>query len=278
MPTLPRSAAIAGIFALAQDYFPDKQPDWPRWASPKLNGVRAMWVPGAGLFSRDGIPYEDGVLPHIEAACKALGNVWLDGELYCHGMPLQHINARAGVNRKKPHAECEKIVFNIFDLPQVPDSAEARYNQLGTMLRGMTSPLARVPQHLCSCRAKADACNSANLAQNYEGTMYKHPGGYIPGRSSMLLRRKLWLDGEFAVVELLAGDGKFDHSMGGVLCALPDGRQFHVGSFEFDDDERLRLWCEFTMNGTKPAQVKVQFRERSADGTPCRGKVISFLP
>lgn len=68
---------------------------WPRVAMPKLNGIRAMWD-GQRFWSRDGIMFTPGIVPHIEAA---LPPTRLDGEFYVHGWSLQRINGVVAVNR-----------------------------------------------------------------------------------------------------------------------------------------------------------------------------------
>jgi len=237
------------MFARPQDLDPKNSPDWPRWAMPKLNGVRAMWVPGVGLFSKDGVPYESGVLPHIEAALASTP-LWLDGELYAHGMSLQQINSRAGVNRVKPHADHAAIALHVFDSPQIKADCLERQRQLQG-LAGITF----VPHLEVKCDKEARTAYLAWLADGYEGACYKHPGEYVPGRSSMILRRKGWKDGEYDVVALVRGQGKYDNSIGGIICRSPEGLEFHVGSFEFDDDERLQIW----VRDPKPTRAKIRY-------------------
>lgn len=249
---LPRSEPVANMFARPQDYDPKNSPDWPRWAMPKLNGVRAMWVPGVGLFSKDGVPYESGVLPHIEAALKDT-DLWLDGELYAHGMSLQQINSRAGVNRVRPHADHAAIKLHVFDSPQLRADTERRQHIIRT--KEWAPAIELVPHTLVKCDREAANAYHAWVADGYEGACYKQPGEYVPGRSSMILRRKGWKDADYDVVALMRGDGKYDNSIGGIICRTPAGLEFHVGSFAFDDDERLKIWAAHT----KPTRAKVKY-------------------
>jgi hypothetical protein len=278
MSKLPSSPEIAGLFALATP-FDAANCDWPRWSMPKLNGVRAMWVPGVGMFSRDGIPYETGVLPHIEAACAAAGQ-WLDGELYIHGAPLQDINSRASIMRRVPHPDVGALRFHVFDMPQIAKGAEDRYNMLCTLkLQGRLDPGAiEVVEHRDgSCWDKARTAFTSFVAAGYEGAVYKHHGGYVPGRGKMLLKYKAWSDEDYDVVDLVQGqDGKFDHSLGAVICRDASGVTFTVGSFAFDDDTRLKIWVDYK-NGLKPARVKVKFLGLTRDKKPYNTQVLAFL-
>ena len=237
------------MFARPQDFDHKNSPDWPRWAMPKLNGVRAMWVPGVGLFSKDGVPYESGVLPHIEEAL-ADTKLWLDGELYAHGMSLQQINSRAGVNRVRPHADHAAIGFHVFDSPKI-------LHRQSVLLSSLPFEIPFVKHLEVKCDKEAATAFRAWIADGYEGACYKHPGEYVPGRSSMILRRKGWKDAEYDVVALVRGEagGKYDNSIGDVICRTDAGNEFSVGSFAFDDDERLKIWAAHT----KPTRAKVRY-------------------
>lgn len=267
---LPNVPEIAKLFALAADYDPNKEPSWPRWGTPKLNGLRAMWVPGAGFFSRDGVAYEPAILPHIEAAL-AHCTLWLDGELYSHGMSLQNINSRAGVVRSKPHADYAAISFNVFDSPHIPGRFDHRQNLIRDHLAAIaiTDAVRQVDFRECKCAAGANSAHRAYVSMGYEGTVYKHPGSYQPGRSSMMLRRKAWSDGDFEVVRLVQGrEGKFEHSMGAVVCRTPSGHEFEVGAFELTDEERLAIWF-----GPKPRMAKVRYLTLTDKGAPFNARV-----
>lgn len=278
MSKLPSCPDIAKMFALAQP-FDVANCDWPRWAMPKLNGVRAMWVPNVGMFTRDGIPYETGVLPHIEAALAATPH-WLDGELYTHGLSLQDINSRASIMRQVPHPDSSALRFHVFDMPQQPTGAEARYNTLCTLARtGQLDPaaIAIVEHRDASCWDKARTAFTSFVAAGYEGAVYKHHGGYQPGRSKMLLKYKAWSDEDYDVVELVRGeDGKFDHSLGAIICRDANGVTFTVGSFAFDDAARLKIWSDYQC-GLKPARVKVKYLGLTRDKKPYNTQVLAFL-
>ena len=271
--SLPRAAAIAGLFALAKE-LSGRKADSPRFATPKLNGIRAMWVPGVGFFSKDGVAYEGGTLPVIEALLKNCV-LFLDGELYVHGMSLQQINSIAGVVRNKPHESNGLMQFHVFDTPHSASGFEARQHEILAHLNNINALgtwVQQVPWKLCSCERKMAAAHTAYVSAGYEGSVMKHPGGYIPGASTMMIKQKAWLDEDYEVVRLIQGkDGKYDHSMGAVVCRTKDGVEFEVGSFELTDDERLALWC-----GTRPAYAKVKFLSLTDGKIPYNSRVIAL--
>ncbi|TXH46049.1 MAG: hypothetical protein E6Q97_30400 [Desulfurellales bacterium] len=268
---IPTTPAIKDLFALAMPYDEKKPPAWPVYATPKLNGVRAMWVPGLGFFSRDGAAYEPGILPHIEAELQP-SDLWIDGEFYCHGMHLQDINSRAGVVRKTPHKDAGAIKFHAFDLIHMPGTFVQRQARLQKLLAVLGNKhVVQVDNRVCGCERKADAFHKTYVSEGYEGTVYKQAGGYVGGRSRMMLKRKGWIDDDFAVVRLVEGAGKHIASLGAAVLRTAAGVEFEVGSFALNDDQRLDVWI-----GPKPASAKVKYLGLTADGRPFHAQVLAF--
>jgi DNA ligase-1 len=269
----PKAPDIAKAFMLAMPYEPGRLEAGIEYLGmPKLNGVRAMWVPGVGFVSRDGIPYEPGVLPHLEAE---LANVpiFVDGEFYVHGFSLQRINSLAGVGRVKPHPDHKLLEFHAFDQPFSSKDARTRMNVLDAVLAPLGA-VKVVPHRTVKCSRDADHVFTAFTALNYEGAMYKHSGAYRMGRSHKLLKRKAWNDEDFKVVELLVGEeGKYSNTLGALICETADGRRFKVGSFTFDDAERDYIWHNY-LRGTRPTTAKVKFLGWTDDKTPYHSQCL----
>lgn len=273
---LPRVESIAATFMLAEVYAPGQFiPGVDYIGMPKLNGVRAMWVPKVGFFSSDGIPYETGVLPHLEAElvnCK----VFLDGEFYVHGWTLQRINSVVAINRVRPHANVEAMQFHAFDIAMTSHNAETRMNDI-EMMTAAARHVVPVPWRWIKCCNQADAFFNAQLAQNYEGAMYKHSGAYRMGRSRLLLKRKGWLDEDFDVETFIEGEisGKYNGTLGALMCRTADGKSFKVGSFVFDDEERAELWKTWQAGPCK-ARAKVKFLGHTDDKLPYHTQCLAI--
>jgi hypothetical protein len=270
--SLPRSPEIAASFKLASKW-EDRKPDWPAFAMPKLNGIRCMYVPGVGFFTRDGIPWNDGVLGHIEEACRSQQN-WLDGELYAHGLHLQTINGIVAINRSKnnPSPDIGKIQFHVFDLPQHAGGFQIRQDAIRAAFAESNS-LQYVPYKEVKCETQAGIAHDVNVSLAYEGTIYCTPGGYSPGKGWHTIKRKAWVDDDFAVLALIKGrDGKYDHSLGAVQCITNNGVIFEVGSFEMTDSQRLEIF--YAEN--KPTKAKVKYRELTKDGAPFNARVLAL--
>ena len=255
----PKTPAIEATFMRAEVYAPGQFIAGVDYLGmPKLNGIRAMWVPKVGFFSSDGIAYATGVLPHLEAEladCKT----FLDGEFYIHGRALQKINSMASIMREKPHPQVEELQFHAFDIPYTTKDAETRMNDIA-MLTAAMSHVIPVKWQWIKCYRSADVFFDAQLAMNYEGAMYKHSGAYRMGRSRLLLKRKGWLDEDFDVVDMIEGEisGKYNGTLGALICRTADGSTFKVGSFVFDDADRLELWAAWQA-GQRKARAKVKF-------------------
>lgn len=270
---LPACAEIAALFARANTYVGDN--DWPRVATPKLNGIRAMWVPSVGLFSKDGVPYTDGVLPHIEAALKDCP-IMLDMELFNKELSLQEINSRAGVIRTGPHPDHARIQAWIIDAPHGLGGHDERMDQIQVALQRKlieNDSIVVVPAKISKCCRTADAIHAAYVSLGYEGTVYKSYSHYRPGKTDFMLKRKAWEDAEFAVVRLVEGDGKYAGTLGAVICRTAAGEEFSVGSFEMPDDERDAAW--FARDTWREAKIKYQgLTDR---GVPYTTRVLQFI-
>jgi len=211
---------------------------------PKLNGLRCMYIPGQGFYSRDGKRWNDAVLNHI---IPPTTDYILDGELYCHGMSLQKINAAVCVNRIEPGENANWIKFFAFDL------VEPKFNALTRMLllekiindhREEIEMLTMVEWEICKTRIELDACYTDYLAKQFEGQMLKSVfGSYMPQgtkerRTMNLQKRKPFIPDEFLCVgRVISTEGKCAGKLGALEFITYKGVRFEVGT-GFTDEER----------------------------------------
>jgi ATP-dependent DNA ligase len=216
---------------------------------PKLNGLRCMYIPGQGFYSRDGKRWNDAVLAHI---IPPTTDYILDGELYCHGMSLQKINAAVGVNRIEPGYEAGFVSFWAFDIVEPKFNALTRMLLLEKMLlhekllRDHTNyaGMYMVEWEICKTRIELDICYNHCITQGYEGQMLKSVfGSYMPQgtkeRPTMnLQKRKAFLDDEFLCVDrVVSTEGKCAGKLGALEFITSKGVSFEVGT-GFTDEER----------------------------------------
>lgn len=238
---------------------------------PKLNGLRAMYVPGRGFFTRDGIQWPAETLAHIVVN----NNVWLDGELYCHGMSLQDITSAVGVTRLGPGDDAKRVQFFPFDIV-MEANALARRDALMQMKFGVNV----VPFFgtLCYSRVLLDECYDAYVKQGYEGQMVKAASGYYIGQGKTkrptvnLQKRKAFLDNEFVCVGFTISDEARIKGLVGALTFLAgNGKEFNVGT-GFTDADRRRWLSESPVG----KYATIRYLYLSDDGIPQNNSFVAW--
>jgi ATP-dependent DNA ligase len=246
---------------------------------PKLNGLRCMFIPGRGFFSRDGKRWNDAVLAHIVPPTT---DYIIDGELYCHGMSLQQINSAVGVNRIEPGDNAQWIVFFAFDLVEPKFNALTRMLLLDKVYSDNFKKIESsrvVPWEICKTRIELDRCYENYVDTNYEGQMIKSVfGSYMPQgakeRATMnLQKRKAFLDAEFSCVgRVISQEGKCAGKLGALKFVTPKGVAFEVGT-GFTDEEReefIREDFDFRRKAT------IKYLNLTDDGLPFNASFVGW--
>src|SRR4029450_5676368 len=207
------------------------------YISPKLDGLRAIYDPHFGFFTRQGLPWAAQMTEHIQIApdCRFM----LDGEFYCHGMSLQDINSAMSIGRSAPTELTRKIQFHVFDSPNAGQSFLDRWTRLSTTYGLFQANVTLVQQNLVRCWASLFNAFQAYVAGGYEGAMLRNPSaGYQSGRTTALLKWKTDQLVDAKVIGLNVGVGKFEGILGSIECALPSGTKFSVGSGWMDEERK----------------------------------------
>ena len=176
---------------------------------PKLNGNRCLYKNGQ-LYSRGG---KEIKLPHILNAIKTYGldHLHLDGELYIHGVPLQHINSLI----KDPRKESEALEYHIYDVVDTEKSFHDRFITPllfgGTVPQGIIEFVDTVPVYNMDEVKDLDA---EWVKEGFEGSILRHgTQGYEVGkRSRKLLKVKMYQDAE---AEVIGYDDRADNHVEG---------------------------------------------------------------
>jgi DNA ligase-1 len=208
---------------LALDYL--KVPHRVNWeqavVQPKLDGLRLTvgnrYVPGGytegefEMLTRKGEVYQ---VPHLVKPCDLLLRevnkivdgrcLALDGEVYLHGLPLQHIVSRA---KKYKEGLTEQLEFHVFDLVIPGMVFEDRYRVLIEVLSQLPDIwYSIVPVETIKC-VHEDVMKQKHgewTQKGYEGTMIRHcDSQYAIGhRSPDLFKYKEFYDDEFQIVNV----------------------------------------------------------------------------
>lgn len=224
------------------------------WMSEKLDGIRAYWD-GEGFISRLGNRF---VAPDWFVADLPADT--LDGELWVGRKMFQKTTSivRSGAGS----LAWKEVSFVVFDAPAARGGFEQRLAHAERVLARAAAPHARPLEHV---RCEGLEHLRAELARverdGGEGLMLRRPGSaYEVGRSSALLKVKTFHDAEARVVGHAPGTGKHKGRLGALICELPSGARFNVGT-GLSDRER-------DAPPAVGAVITFRYQELSDDGVP----------
>jgi len=229
-------------------YF-DKRAIHLLYCQNKLNGIRALWYPGQGLFSRGG--HKITSVPHIiDRLKKDAPNTTLDGELYRSKMPFNRINGAA--RRIEPTLDSLSLEYHIFDTfsesKQSIRLSEASFIPESLYIKHIETPIINA--------ANFDLALKIALHKGYEGIVLRTLNTtYRPGRHvGNLWAIKPVYELEATFVGFLDGETDLhEDTFGSMLLKLPNERTFSCsGIKEYD---RIRLWNHPPPQGT-PVTIK----------------------
>ena len=275
---------------LAHIYAPHRI-TFPCYVQPKLNGIRALYQNGH-FQSRDGIPFPAGLLEHLAKPLKETfgPEVILDGELYVHGWPLQRINAAVTPVRLMPTEDTVKVEYHMFDVVDFGKSFEERFAHSGVTKSLFDAGLKFVETWKLTSEEQTNDRYSHFVSLAYEGLMYRlgdcpytvpkqrkngEWGGspttaFLSDKDNRvwhLLKRKDWQDHEFTCTAVEEGEGKYQGTLGALVCHARKGpiqhAFFNVGS-GLTDAQRDFYW----RNPPIGKMIKVKYLCLSSDGIP----------
>ena len=201
------------------------------WMSEKLDGVRAYWT-GECFLSRLGNQYlaPDWFLERFPSTP-------LDGELFCGRGQFQR--AVSIVRRHDASDDWKDVRYVVFDAPAEHAPFEDRLATIRDRLVACDSPYIDVhPHERCRDVSHLEVELARLEAMGAEGLMLRQPGSpYQIGRSWTLLKVKSFYDTEGRVVDHIEGSGRHMGRLGALMCELPNGKRFKVGT-GFSDAER----------------------------------------
>ena len=253
-PAVQANAAVQPALMHAKLWPAGRDPA-PYLVSEKLDGVRAFWD-GQSLRFRSGLP-----IAAPDWFTAGLPKTPLDGELW---LGRGRFDELSGTVRKRQPVEAEwrQLRYMIFDLPGVTGSFAERTQRMEKLLGEVNQPwLQMVTQHPLPSPARLQALLTQTVQDGGEGLVLHQANAlWSPGRSGALFKLKPLPDEEARVVAHLPGKGRHAGRMGALLLALPDGRQFALGT-GFSDAQRA---------DPPPvgAIVTYRYRDRTPRGLP----------
>lgn len=240
--TVDASAAVRAVSPMLAKVYKDEKHkvNWETaYAQPKLDGFRCLahWSQASRavkLLSRENQPLSAlthlrDVLAEVEFAMLAderFDTVIFDGELYCHGLPLNKISSAC----KRKSDLTAKIEYHVYDVV-VPDwQFGDRSIFVRDFVQAAGSPFLKGVQTV-KVRSEGELlhCQREFMEQGYEGAMLRHGvAPYEAGkRSSHLLKVKVFEDDEFLVVDYKPSRGKYE-GVPVFVCQTQEGNHFDV--------------------------------------------------
>ena len=236
---------------------------------PKLNGVRARFIPGMGFISRDQKLWPPDKFTHITPPA----GYEYDGELYVHEWPLQRINSAVAINSSEVSDDTRAIQYHIYDLPGLTNGALQRM-QIISKIDFTNTGCVPIEWYNAegTCHDKKSARFKVFVVVGYEGMMLKQ-GIYENTRSFNLLKWKAWRDDWFKFSRVEEGEGKRKGMAGKLVLTTRTGLVFKCGTGWSDD--LASYWWQWRHDRKRmPTRVKIQYINYSTGGSPLNS---SFL-
>jgi len=239
---------------LANTYNPTKNYNvnsW--WTSPKIDGVRGLYIVDKELISRSQKVKYLG-LEHIESVCQqiaAAGYQVIDGELYIPNEKFDVISGIVRKNKKYDPALKQKVQLRVFALwsdSRTWSNTEEMITALASIIPSnqnavVAIPYTQIPNNPVAIQAQNQFHKSSGASD--EGTMLRHPDvAYDLGRSNHLLKVKNFYNSSFTITGFAKGTGKSSNSLGkliveGITNGVTIKAQVGTG---FTDAERQDIW------------------------------------
>ena len=239
---------------------------WPAFVQPKLNGQR-MLFDGKQGWSRGGKLIIPECIAHIKKEIGELPpGVILDGELILPDNPLLQKTMTA-IKKFRPELS-PTLLYWVYDIVDPSRPFSERFETLKSLV-----PLG--PSHIiltstAEVESPSDVLfhHSQFVDSGYEGSMVRFDlGGYDIGhRNNQLQKVKDFVDGEFEVLDIIEGGGRFK-SASIFVCRANETETFTVVP-EGDMEYRRSLYENRKDILSTTKYLTVRYQELSASGVP----------
>ena len=234
---------------------------YPVYTQHKLDGTRAIQSNGL-MASRKGKQYLEKVVSHLIVDLPS--NLVLDGELILP-KPYTFQQSMSAIKRFNA-VHTPKLEFHVYDLYDYNQPDLKYLDRLALLKTLALNPSIKIcPTDICHSLEEIKETFNRYILEGYEGLMVRLNGSYdVNKRSSSLLKYKEFIDSEFKVVDVIAGEGS--HSTLGIfVCVTAEGKEFKamLAGSAMDKTEIL-----INKNYYISKMLTVKYQELTTDGIP----------
>lgn len=291
---------------------------YPALMQPKCDGIRALAFLN---ISSPRINLADATYENVEIYTRQLKNiigytnqkkellpilkelfdekfgesVYMDGEMYTHGMNLQQLSGivRNPKRNENPEETNEYYIFDCF----YPDKLSIPFSDRFMMLKKIFSDRPSDKIRLISTvkvktQKSLESQYRAYLRNKYEGAIIRNMDGeYLADpistssklRSYDVLKLKPKYSGEFKIIDFK--EGKRGKDMGAIIwiCQTDGGHNFSITPKNVTNEWRKEMFTKLSKNKNKifidkyeGRMMTVEYDELSKKGIPLRAKALEF--
>lgn len=198
---------------LANTYNPAKKYKVDFWyATPKFDGVRAVFIPHKGFFTRNEKPIIgfERMVEILDDVCTERGLLFIDGELILKGNSFQ---ASQSVILSAEHPDKSKVEFHVFAVGgDFIDTAHMLKNIPDLPRKNIYRVISELIPN--TFEAVETACRKFT-EKGYEGVVLRDPYvPYINDRTDFLLKYKFFREADLRITHAYEGTGKFAGTLG----------------------------------------------------------------
>jgi DNA ligase-1 len=248
---------------------------------PKLDGIRCVANPQSGELWTRGRKRLYG-LDHIEkeilrVADTVTKKVWLDGEIYCHGMSFQEITSLAK-KQKNLSGQSAKLEYHIYDLVSTNTPFVKRLACLENLKAAIDlgGPL-KIVDTIEVAVAEIQNGHKTYLDKGYEGSIIRIRNATYETdkRSSSLLKLKDFKQEEYLVIGFNEEKTETGSTLGSCIVQdFADKSKTFSATPSLPDSMKKQIWENQKEFFGKKASIK--FFELTRDGIPRFPVLLGF--
>ena len=267
---------------------------YPALVQKKLDGFRCL----SHINNKTALMYSKGMknfifLHHIKNEILKIKellsdeNIYLDGELYEHGLKLHDISSLVMKKyaTKDDEENMKKIsyyIFDIFDVNHLNETFENRYKKLENIFKNYHFKyLKLVNCTTVSSYKEIEKLNNQYLYSGYEGVIVRNKDGIykLNSKSYDVLRTKEFKRNNFKIISAKEGTGT---QKGAIIwnleCLNNSNKSFFaipIGTI----DERIKIYKKYqkTPQNYIGKYVPVKYLEINNEGCVSRNPIVEFL-